>query len=447
MALSVLFGAVALFVLFVVHLIPFTHFSTQCQIGTTSTRVQTRSKGHSLLANVSELSCSEPLVQLSLLTPGSSVKVNQTFCKNLATQKFISADADLNDISFTNNPYYPVFDNDYPEPASPQNYFINGSIKVIITNITTNSTSATLEICLFTDFDKYENFVHAGTGWKNYLKDAEQRESLSISNGNDYEVTLNISEPTFAVVAIASSQHINIFNLRVNATGYKISDFSTNSSRVCHLSDDHRKCDFQLLNTSDANERICIVAFEEGTDGAGISHSNISITLPTTAKSYDELPLLGYGLGSGFLAVILVAMIIVCVCCVYNNRKKRKQLQGRQSDTESDNSEVEDDTIGQNQTIPATTPEDTDTTAGTLVIASPINPSRVIKVEARRVIPTELSPTVNTPIQETKTKPSPTPSPKNAPVQEISSTVVDYREEGDTEPAFEPGVPANGQEQ
>ena len=311
----------ALIVVFIVNLTRFYHLDTRCQNGTSTSwmREQTRSSIYSLLANVSQPPCSEPFVQLSLFTRGSSVEVRQEFCKDMPMKQF-TVEGSLENISIANHPY-PVFDDvkNYSESGLPKNYFINGSIEVTMINTTTNSSSATVEVCLFTDSYDYLKFVDAGTNWNANTKNAECR-SLSISNGGDNEASLihNISEPAFAFVGIASPHFINISTLYVNATGYDISDFGTNSSRVCHLSDEKKNCYFQLLNTDTNKHNICIVAFEEEIANS-YDYSNLVINLPTQSKSYEKYQHLELIYGVSSLAIFILALVLTgaMVYCLY----------------------------------------------------------------------------------------------------------------------------------
>ena len=117
--------------------------------------VHSRSGSYSLLDSIlyQDLICyTKPQIQLSLESRNSLVGVYQTLCQNIETQSF-QVNYQLNDLPSDDGPR-PVFDENF----TPQNYFMDGTIQVEMVNITTMSSTVSIELCLFSTNYKYNDF-------------------------------------------------------------------------------------------------------------------------------------------------------------------------------------------------------------------------------------------------------------------------------------------------
>ena len=293
----------------------FTYTDSACTPGTTnSIDVDSRSGSFSLLANISNLICIEPRVHVSLTSKESSVEVHQAPCKNIEMKPF-QVEVDLNDPFAIVSEPMPAFDENF----SPQNYFINGSMQVEIINATTNATSVTVEICLFTNADDYNGFLGAGENWKNYTLNGNCNSTfVKIGEGVTITNFFSLSKPSFAFLGVASTGSLLIDQLKINATGSNISGI-VGSSKVCQLSDKYLTC---TVDISVQNGSVCIVAYEEGNPDGTYDYSNLTLNFPRLSKRNPfQTELEAYGFVSLGLLIILIFMLIVTciVLCKQDN--------------------------------------------------------------------------------------------------------------------------------
>ena len=188
-----------------------THTATaQCINGTSSVKMQTRSGSFSLLGNISDPMCSEPVAQVSLSSKDSSLEIHQIFCKDMNVLPFQAGPINFSDVLLANEPK-PVFNENF----SPHTFFMDGSIQVILTNVTTNRSSTTVEACYLTNNNDYSRFLIAGVNWRNYTTGAYCNSTMiTVDNGINYEVLLNISKPSFVFLGITSTTAVH--NYRSN---------------------------------------------------------------------------------------------------------------------------------------------------------------------------------------------------------------------------------------
>ena len=389
------------------------HFNSatvKCINGTTpSVMIQTRSGSFSLLGNISNPMCSEPVAQVSLFSQDSSVEIRQIFCKYLDSEMlpFKAGPIDFSDVSLADGPK-PVFDENF----SPLTYFMDGSIQVILTNTTTNLSSATVELCLFTNCNDYNKFLTAGVNWKNSSMATDCNSTVvTVENDQSYTVSINISQPSFVFVGIASIASVHIEQMKVNAMGHNISGFGTRSAKVCQLNGKDMKCSFSLLKVDGENQDICVVAYEDGNPDGTYDYSNLTFTLPTLSKkSRKQYKIFGYSsLGTSALTVVILSIIVAIVMkwiCTRNStqcmdRYKSEASQASLSNTKIVNHDrvtVHDTTINTEPNIPVcveTTPiTQVDTTDGDLLVTSP--GAKIIKATDPASNPVG----IHTPIQE-----------------------------------------------
>lgn len=251
----------------------------KCVEGSSPTRVYTRSNSYSLLGSISYPVCFEPVVQVLLERKASSVDVFQDYCQDVEVQPS-RAIRSLNNASLVGNPL-PVCDENY----LTQNYFINGSIDVTIANVSiTNSSSATIYVCFFTESSKYYNFLMAGEDWKKHISKTDCKTS-GVENGGSYAFSFDISEPTFVFLAVASTAYLHLEQLNFSATGQNISSLGGNSIKVCELNGYHMNCSVGLQNyTAEKNQRVCLVAFEERNPDNSYDYSNLTVILPKVSE-------------------------------------------------------------------------------------------------------------------------------------------------------------------
>ena len=189
---------------------------------------------------------------------------------------------------------------------------MDGSIQVILTNTTTNLSSATVELCLFTNSDDYNEFLSAGVNWKNSTMTTDcNSTAVTVENGRSYiAASINISKPS-----IASTASVHIDQMKVNAVGHNIPGYGANSAKVCQLNGKDMKCSFSLLKFNGENQDICLVAYEDVNPDSTYDYSNLTLILPTPAeKSRKQYEIFGFSsLGTSALTVVILSIIVAIV--------------------------------------------------------------------------------------------------------------------------------------
>ena len=121
--------------------------------------------------------------------------------------------------------------------------------------------SRIVKLCLFTNCNDYNKFLTAGVNWKNNSMAADCNLTVvTVENDQSYIVSINISQPSFVFVGIASTTSVYIEQMKVNAMGHNISGFGTRTAKVCQLNGKDMKCSFSLLKVDGENQDICVVA-------------------------------------------------------------------------------------------------------------------------------------------------------------------------------------------
>ena len=285
--------------------------TAKCMNGTSPIKVQTRSGSFSLLGKLFNPMCSEPVAQVSLSSKDSSVEIRQVFCKDIEVLPFQAGPINFSDVLFANKPKS-VFDENY----SPLTYFMDGSIRVILTSVTTNLSSTVVEVCYFTNSNDYTRFLIAGANWRNYTTDADCNSTvITVDNNQSYEVSFNISKPSFVFLGIASTSAVHIDQIEVSALGHNISSFGAGSVKACKLNGDNMKCNFSLLSFDHESQDICIVAYEDSNSDGSYDYSNLTLTLPTpTEMSRKQYEIFGFSsLGVGALTLVLLSATVVVI--------------------------------------------------------------------------------------------------------------------------------------
>lgn len=423
------------------------HYIEKCEEGTSSTRVYTRSNSYSLLSNTSNPMCSEPGIQVSLERKASSVDIFQGYCHNVEMQSS-RAIRNINDAALAGNPL-PVCDENY----LPQNYFINGSIYLTIANVSiSNSSSATICVCLFNKSSKYYNFLAAGEDWKKHVSNIDCNTSR-VGNNGSYAFSFDISKPTFVFLGVASTDHLHIQQLNFSATGYNISSPGDNAIKVCQLNGDHMSCSIGLQNfTSEKNQRVCLVAFEEGNPDNSYDYSNLTVILPKAS----EMSIKQFGIASIvtlFMFFLLLPITLVCLwkSCKQKGRETNQRLTPTGHSTKDDNT---DHIFAQSKatnitSTPLTTVNDRDTVISTQV--SDPTTDGVMVVHCTSAGTTHSAPPVNqvpvsapvgNPIQETNQSDAPSQNLNDKIAYPVSegSRLMSFNVENSSEQRFEQGI-------
>ena len=376
-----------------------------------------------------------------------------------------SAVRSVNNVSLVGNPL-PVCDENY----LPQNYFINGSIHVTIANVSiTNSSSATIYVCFFTESSKYYRFLAAGEGWKKQISNTDCNTSRVV-NGGSYAFSFDISEPSFVFLGVASTEYLHLQHLNFSAIGHNISSPGGNSIRVCQLNGYYTSCSVGLQNfTAEKYQRVCMVGFEEGNPDNSYDYSNLTIILPKSSEiSIKHVEYFGIA----FTVTLFTLLLIVTLVCLWKYYKRKKggtntRLTSTRPHTNTDNTNgifaqsrstglpgsqaptVDD--IDDGNTIVSTQVSDR-TTNGVIVVSPPTaTPS------AAPINQVPVSDPVGNPIQETNHHDAPSPNlndkvtlpasevTSGLPASEVTSALTSFTAENSSEQRFGEGISETGE--
>ena len=270
----------------------------------------TRSNDSSILYSTSTLECFEKLIGVEVLLHNvdALVEIYRALCKSIEKSPFQDSYG-WNNIGVSQPTL--VFSEDLS-----QNYFINGIIQVDMVNITTNSPSVNMEVCLFTIIDDYHSFKNAGANWKNSVENAICH-SVQIATGRDSNSsTFHISKPTFVFVGIAPTDFVSIGTLTITTNGFSLSGPGENSTKLCQMSGQHTTCKFNLLNHE--SEEVCIVAHEDGNSDGTFDYSNLTIKFATPVNVRFLVCL------SVLLTYICIAAVVPLSLVIYKKWRQRK---------------------------------------------------------------------------------------------------------------------------
>ena len=299
--------------------------------------VQSRSGSYSILDTITsqDLTCyAKPQLLVLLEDRDSSVEIYQTLCENIETQPF-HVNYHFNDLPSAKGPR-PLFDENF----SSENYFMNGNMQVEIINATTTFPSRDIHLCLFSDYYEYNSFLTAGIKWKNHTESATACITVTAAKNDEtnemVNVLFNITEPTFAFLAMATTYPTQIDLINITAIGQDISSLSKNSTKVCQLNGEGETCNLSLPNKQlSKNQSICIVAHEEGNPDGTYDYSNITISTPNQVKHDNPYKMKLTIYGSVFLGIIVISLTVILIGTVvwklkiFCNRQNRSQLTTR----------------------------------------------------------------------------------------------------------------------
>ena len=281
--------------------------TTRCQNFTaTIVDASSRSDCYSILNNITsqDLSCAEPLLDLSLNGRNSMIAIYQTLCQNIESQHF-NVNYQFVDLPSSESPT-PVFDENF----SPQNYFLDGEIQLKIINTTTILSSVNIDLCLFSGDYEYNRFLRAGANWKNYTKNSYCN-TITVEDGENYLVSFHINKPMFAFLGMASVGAVQISHLNVTATGRQISDLGRNSTKACELTGEDTTCNFNLELLNNENISLCIVAYEQGNADGTYDYSNLTVSFPNRIKHNNPYKKTLIVYGSTSLGIILISVLLL----------------------------------------------------------------------------------------------------------------------------------------
>ena len=192
--------------------------------------VYTRSDAYSLLYSTSTLSCfDKPIsIEMELDNEAASVEIYKAYCDSIEKSYF--QESYNNTVNINVGQPAPVFSEDF----LPQNYFINGSIRIDMVSIITAVPSVDVELCLFMNNNDFQSFLAAGANWKQFIRNAECH-SAQVKTGDSNSTTFHINAPIFTFVGIAVTGNLSIGNLVVTADGLGLSGPGENSTKECQL--------------------------------------------------------------------------------------------------------------------------------------------------------------------------------------------------------------------
>ena len=299
--------------------------SLDCQ-KSTITAAYSRSGSYSIVDTVTsqDLKCSaQPLLHLSLKDEGSVVEIYQTLCQGIETRPFLTH-YNFNNLSSTERPI-PLFDENF----SPQNYLKNGAIEVGIINATATSASDSIdiELCLFSDYYRYNSFLNGGVKWKSYIGSAVCK-TVTLDE-TDHTVSFNISKPMFAFLGMATTYPMKMDVINITATGQVISGPGKISTKVCQLNSEAVMCNISLPNEQELeNGSICVVAYEEGNPDGTYDYSDLTIGIPNEVKRDNpyksRLEIYGYT-SLGVVVILILTIFIMLIVGAFKFRKRHSE--------------------------------------------------------------------------------------------------------------------------
>ena len=280
----------------------------------------TRSGSYSLLDAISVdnifLMCYKPRVQVSLRSKHSQVDIYQTFCREIETTSFQKRYV-LDNINSSGEPW-PVFNENY----SPHNYFTEGTILVDVINATNASSLVDINMCLFASANDYNHFMHSGRNWKNFTNNCVCNSKTIKKAGENFDVSFNISKPSFVFLAMVTTDYVHIDRLNIIANGREITGPGKNhSNRVCQLDWENKVYTFDLIKQQSGKQDLCIVAYEVGNADGSYDYSNLIVSLP---EPYIYNPyyrgLQGFGFTLLGIVIVFIASLLAIVlvrrhCC------------------------------------------------------------------------------------------------------------------------------------
>ena len=262
----------------------------------------TRSGSVSLLKTITEsdLVCYKPIINAQLRGE-ASVTIYETPCGDLHTAKF---HIDRKSLTYENviQPMVALSE-DFSD-----NYFLKGSIDLVINATFNASSGADIYICLFVDYKVFIDFTNSDKDWRMYTKNATCRRTSERQS----KITFDVTNPNYVFIAIATTEVLDTLQFGYNGTRYNY-DTPTfaNLTQLCSLRSDKpssSRCSSSISNTGDD---LCILVSNEVNADSSYYYSTIALNFPSvTRRTGDGIALTV----AAFVCFIVMVLSFVLIC-------------------------------------------------------------------------------------------------------------------------------------